>query len=240
MSNRIRSSHIYEVIGSVISTESSNQSNSYIECERIMSKKKILKVLDLGCGKGDSQHFFKSKDPQIKWTGLDIESSPEVNAREKIDENILSYDGIHIPLNSDSIDLIICNQVLEHVREPEVLLKDVSRVIKPGGYFIGSVSYMEPFHSYSLWNITPYGFKTIIENAAMKVIKIRPGVDAFTLIVRRFLGSPKYFDRYWKNESPLNKLINIMGFFFRLNHDEINVMKLLFCGQFSFIVKIVK
>jgi ubiquinone/menaquinone biosynthesis C-methylase UbiE len=237
MSDKIKSSHIYKMLGSVLSSETSKQSNSFIECGRILNSHKIQKVLDLGCGEGNSRGYFKSLKPEINWIGLDIESSPEVNARKRIDEDFISYDGIHIPLDNNSVDMIICNQVLEHVREPEELFKDVSRVVKPEGYFIGSVSYMEPFHSYSLRNFTPYGLKVIIENAAMKVVEIKPGVDAFTLIIRRFLGSPKYFDRYWEKESPLNRLISIIGFILKLKHDEINAVKLLFCGQFVFITQ---
>jgi ubiquinone/menaquinone biosynthesis C-methylase UbiE len=237
MSDKIRSSHIYKVLGDVLSVENSRQSNSFIECRRILNSHKIQKVLDLGCGEGGSQVYFKSLKSEINWIGLDIDSSPEVNARKRVDENFISYDGVHIPLDNNSIDMIICNQVLEHVRQPEELLKDVSRVVKPGGYFIGSVSYMEPFHSYSLRNFTPYGLKVIIENAAMRVVEIKSGMDAFTLIIRRFLGSPRYFDRYWEKESPLNRLISIIGFIFKLKHDEINAVKLLFCGQFVFITQ---
>lgn len=41
---------------------------------------------------------------------------------------------------------------------PESLLADVTRVLRPGGAFVGSVSCLEPYHSFSYWNFTPYGW----------------------------------------------------------------------------------
>ena len=36
------------------------------------------RVLDLGCGTGDSVDLFRSLEPRVQWTGADIERSPEV------------------------------------------------------------------------------------------------------------------------------------------------------------------
>ena len=195
-----------------------------------------LEVLDLGCGSGNSEAKFKAHSRDLQWFGLDIDESPEVNSRTR-NGNFYTFDGINIPFEENRFDVIYSNQVFEHVRHPEALLKEINRVLKPGGYFVGSVSYLEPYHSFSFWNYTPYGFKEIAVEAGLEVVEIRPSIDALTLIVRRILGAPKFFSRWWKQESPLNSLITIVGKVTRKDSASINAIKLMFCGQFCFLTR---
>ena len=113
---------------------------------------KGLKVLDLGCGAGRTVDIFRRLDPEVDWRGLDLESSPEVDKRTRKDASFYTYDGVHIPFDDAIFDIVFSHQVFEHVRHPEALLEEVTRVLKPGAAFIGSVSALEPYHSFSLWN----------------------------------------------------------------------------------------
>lgn len=197
----------------------------------------IQRVLDLGCGTGDSIDFFRKMAPDIEWIGLDMESSPEVLQRSRTDAAFCSFDGVNIPFGDGLFELIFCNQVLEHVRHPQALLQETRRVLKTDGYFIGSTSHLEPYHSYSTWNYTPYGFKRLMEDAGFTVLEIRPGIDGLTLIVRAALGRPAFFSRWWKNESPMNKMIGLIGRILNKSKKEINFAKLMLCGQFCFIAQ---
>jgi SAM-dependent methyltransferase len=192
-------------------------------------------VVDLGCGAGNSVDYFRSKNPAIEWIGVDVESSPEVNTRNRTDAAFRTFDGVHIPFDDETVDLIYCHQVLEHVRFPNDLLRDVSRVLKPGGYLVGSTSHLEPYHSYSHQNFTPYGFYTRAKFAGLNVTAIRPGIDAITLISRRLLGRPRIFGRYFEKESPLNQVIEWSGRLLRKSNHDVNEWKLLFCGHFAFL-----
>ena len=216
----------------------SRQVTSGVLANNLFSQENHIKVvMDLGCGEGSSINFFRKLDKDIRWTGLDIENSPEVAARTKTGAEFYSFDGVNIPFDNNYFDLIYCNQVLEHVKHPVELLKEVQRVLKPNGYFIGSTSQLEPYHSYSLWNYTPYGFRLLLEEAHLQLIEIRPGIDALTMIIRTGLGRPKFFARWWKRESPLNKIISFAGWLTRKSNKEINFAKLIFCGQFCFLVQ---
>ncbi|NJN72083.1 MAG: class I SAM-dependent methyltransferase [Limnothrix sp. RL_2_0] len=216
----------------------SRQVNSEQMLNQFLDQKSDLdiRVLDLGCGNGRSIDLFKSKSKNIKWIGVDIDSSPEVDSRMRTDGEFLTFDGIHLPFEDNYFDLIYSNQVFEHVRHPEKLLKDVFRVLKPGASFIGSVSHLEPFHSYSYWNYTPYGFKVLAEDAGLTLKKIRPSIDSLTLIIRSGLRvkAASSLDRYWIYESPLNKLISFFSRLKKYHNSRINVMKLSLCGQFCF------
>lgn len=194
-------------------------------------------VMDLGCGTGDSIDLFKKMDSSIDWCGVDIESSPEVNSRVRKGTDFYTFDGIHLPFENRFFDLVYSNQVFEHVRYPNKLLNEVYRVMKPNALFIGSTSQLEPYHSLSFWNYTPYGFKCLLEEANLELLEIRPGIDALTMLIRTGLGRPSFFSRWWRVESPLNRLIDFVGFLMKKNNKEINLAKLKFCCQFTFMAR---
>src|SRR3954451_2809076 len=168
-------------------------------------------VIDLGCGTGDSVVQFRNVNPDVRWVGVDIERSPEVALRRRTDAEFVTFDGVRLPFEDGSFDAVYCKQVLEHVREPGPLLAEVSRVLRPGGVFAGSTSQLEPYHSYSTWNYTPYGLSLLLSEAALSVIEIRPGIDALALIVHRGLGMRSFTRRWWRVESPLNRVASAFG-----------------------------
>jgi 2-polyprenyl-3-methyl-5-hydroxy-6-metoxy-1,4-benzoquinol methylase len=44
--------------------------------------------------------------------------------------------GEHVPFAGESFDLIVCLWVLEHLERPQAVLREVLRVLRPGGHFI--------------------------------------------------------------------------------------------------------
>jgi SAM-dependent methyltransferase len=194
-------------------------------------------VLDLGCGTGVSLDLFREVAPHVRWVGVDIEHSPEVDARVRADGEFRVFDGVNLPFPDRSIDLIYSRQVLEHVRYPERLLEDVRRVLKPGASFVGSTSHLEPYHSFSYWNFTPFGFKHIVDSAGLELVEIRPGIDGITLINRAYRGNDPAMNRWFAEESPLNQEIDAWTLQNRKSVSEAALRKLAFCGQFCFWVK---
>jgi len=198
---------------------------------------KVERVVDLGCGAGGSVDDFRAVDPSIRWIGLDIEESPEVRARSRNDAEFYSFDGVNIPFSCAEFDAVYSKQVLEHVRHPQDLLREVQRVLKPGGYFLGSTSCLEPYHSRSLWNYTPYGLRCLIEEAGLRLVEVRPGIDGITLAFRRLLGAPRFFEFWFMHESPLNAMIGLAGKILRKGHRWTNAAKLIFSGHICFLAR---
>ena len=194
-------------------------------------------VLDLGCGTGDSVEQFRNVNPGVRWVGVDVESSPEVAARRRSDAEFVVFDGVSLPFAAGSFDAVYCKQVLEHVRAPGPLLSEVARVLRPGGLFAGSTSQLEPFHSYSTWNYTPYGLSLLLADAGLSVVEMRPGIDSLALIVHRGLGMRAWTRRWWRVESPLNRVAGAYGRMRRLEPAQVNAIKLLLCGQFTFLAE---
>jgi SAM-dependent methyltransferase len=195
------------------------------------------RVLDLGCGTGDSVDLFRSVDPAVSWVGVDIEESPEVAERTRADAEFVSFDGRRLPFGDAGFDLVYCKQVLEHVDHPRELVAEAARVLEPGGHLAGSTSQLEAFHSRSTLNWTPYGFMRIAEDAGLEVLELRPVIDGFTLVAWRALGLPRYFHRWWARESPPYRLIELAARAARLDARTRNQIKLVLAGQFAFLAR---
>ena len=195
------------------------------------------RVMDLGAGEGGSVDQFRALAPGSEWVGVDIEDSVESRSRTRVDAEFVLYDGVHLPFHDASFDLVYRKQVLEHVAHPEPLLAEVARVLRPGGAFAGSTSQLEAFHSNSRFNYTPFGLAEAMRAAGLDVEELRPGIDGFTLLVRRVLGTPRWMYRAWTTESPLNRAIDVAGRVRRADHVAVNTAKLVFCGQFSFLAR---
>jgi SAM-dependent methyltransferase len=198
---------------------------------------RAARVLDLGCGAGDSVDLFRSVDPQVSWVGADIEHSAEVAGRTRTDAEFVSFDGRRLPFDDSSFELVYCKQVLEHVEHPRELMAEITRVLRPGGHLAGSTSQLEAFHSRSVFNWTPYGFTRVAEDAGLRVVELRPVIDGFTLVAWRALGLPRFFHRWWARESPPYRMIELAARAARLDARTRNQIKLVLSGQFAFLAR---
>ncbi|MAF36676.1 hypothetical protein CL622_06185 [archaeon] len=97
-------------------------------------------IVDIGgglkFGKGLSQYekLFESK----KYVVLDKEPSynPDI------------IGDIHdLPLETNSVDAVVCKAVLEHVEQPWLAVKEIHRVLKPGGKALFYVPFLYPYHA---------------------------------------------------------------------------------------------
>lgn len=225
---------MWDLIRSCIPNDHSRQVDSrYYVNQLTADKSRHLSVLDVGCGTGASHKLFTRGAAQVDWFGVDIIDSPEVHARTQSEARLVSYDGRHLPFADSSFDAVYSNQVFEHVRHPETLLGEIHRVLRPGGSFIGSVSYLEPYHSFSFWNFTPYGWFVILSEAGLTPIEFRPGIDSIALIRRQYLGRPAEASDWFK-KSPLNSEIQEWGQQTRRKPAQINLRKLQYCGHLVF------
>lgn len=192
-------------------------------------------VVDLGCGRGDGVDLVRAARPDAQWIGIDIAQSAEVDERRRDDAEFRTFDGIHLPLEDGSVDVVYSQQVFEHVEQPDPLLADVARVLRAGGIFCGSLSQLEAFHSRSVGGFTAYGWLRALERAGLTLDEVRPGIDVGTLLLRRVAGRRGRFDRYWVHESPGNRLLRWAGRAKRIDAAQENALKLMFAGQFTFV-----
>jgi SAM-dependent methyltransferase len=234
---------LQELLGDAIPADHARQTlaDRFIERHEGARADGGWRVLDLGCGTGGSVDVFRARDPGVDWTGLDIADSREAAARTRTDARFVAFDGEKIPFDDESFDLVYCKQVLEHVHRPAPLLREVARVLGPAGRFAGSTSQLEPFHSHSTFNYTPFGFDSLLRDAGLELVEIRPGIDGATLLAHRLLGTGRLlrsrWGRWWGTTSPLNRVIDAYGAVGSLEVRAVNANKLLFCGQFAFVAR---
>ncbi len=106
-----------------------------------------MRVVDLGCGPGTN--LFDVYDASadiagVQWFGLDLNqkeaamgagrSAYRVQARKMQPVNFMAGDIFNLPFADNSIDILISSEVVEHLPDPVPALKEMQRVLKPGGY----------------------------------------------------------------------------------------------------------
>ena len=101
--------------------------------ERILSKMSTSSVvLDLGAGAGIlPQMNFKGCAARI--CGIDLD--PRVIDNPMLDEGRVADAG-RIPYGDGMFDLVLADNVLEHLEQPLDVFREIARVLKPGGYFL--------------------------------------------------------------------------------------------------------
>lgn len=91
------------------------------------------RVLDLGCGRGGVVELIW-RDVKLA-AGLDPDS-PSLTEHRATGMPVIRGVGETLPFTDESFDLIVCLWVLEHLKEPQKTLREVSRVLRRGGHFI--------------------------------------------------------------------------------------------------------
>jgi len=92
-------------------------------------------ILDFGAGRGALQEMnFKGCARFV----AGVDTDPAVQENPFLDESrtLLQPDGT-IPYQDDTFDLVLANNVLEHVQQPESCFRELYRVLKPRGVFVG-------------------------------------------------------------------------------------------------------
>jgi SAM-dependent methyltransferase len=113
-------------------------------------------MLDIGCG--DEPFREICAQTNMEYVGIDYGGPARYLA-----------DGHALPFKDESFDFAISFAVLEHIRHPIIALREVCRVLKPGGKFIGTVAFLEPFHLNSYYHFSPLAVDDALAAAGFKV-----------------------------------------------------------------------
>ena len=100
-----------------------------------------MTIVDLGAGRGVSllgkpdfvKRLRKLQGKVRSVIGIDVDEA--ILEHPFLDERFIVAVGAPYPLESESVDLIVCDWVLEHVEDPRSLVHEVQRVLKCGGWF---------------------------------------------------------------------------------------------------------
>jgi ubiquinone/menaquinone biosynthesis C-methylase UbiE len=141
-------------------------------------------LLDGGCAWGYGTRFFKKKcndaygiDPNAKFIAIAQKRYSHINFLKSMLENT--------PFKPDSFDVIILNDVIEHVSDEEKSLNEVFRILKPRGTLVitaphkGLFSFMDPDnHVFFLRTNVPWLYKLLLRiNKEEEPQQNKPGYE---------------------------------------------------------------
>ncbi len=131
-----------------------------------LSKDNYAKLLDYGSEDSPYKYLYAPK--VTDYLRADI---PDSKHNVDIDVNIIP--GEPLPLGSDSIDLVLSTQVLEHVEDYMGYLKEARRVLKDDGLVILSTHGTYEHHPCptDYWRWTSDGMKKIFKDSNLKIIE---------------------------------------------------------------------
>jgi SAM-dependent methyltransferase len=167
-------------------------------------------ILDFGCGSKPYESLFVNK---IEYIGLDTNSSEHNHEQSNID---IIYDGLEIPFTSNYFDNIVLFDVIEHLENPDKSIDEIFRVLKPGGFVMGTVPFNFPLHEspqdfrrYSVYGLDKY----LMEHGFAKVQNEKV-LCGYASLVQTFISS--HFEG-GKKKSQLFKRITLSPFLLTLN-----------------------
>jgi len=116
-------------------------------------------LIDLGAGEQVYRTLLSS-------TGFDYVS---VDTSGTVD---ILADAHRLPFASSSAEVVVAISLLEHVYDPFVAMREVARVLRPGGTVLGSVALTEPFHMNSYFHHSHLGVAQVLEVAGLEPVVI--------------------------------------------------------------------
>ena len=139
------------------------------------NNKKGTIVLDIGAYSGK----LKSAFTKAKYLSNDIIQNPagDIDIIADLNEGIPE-------IKNNSIDCIICTQVIEHLKKPEVAYREFKRILKKGGkvYLSTNLCYQEHMVPYDYFRYTRYGLRYLGESTGLQVIHLEPQGGVFHLL----------------------------------------------------------
>jgi SAM-dependent methyltransferase len=126
-------------------------------------------VLDVGCGVKPYFPFFAEA---AEYVGVDVQDNPNADMVGAVES---------LPVDDGSFDIVLCTQVLEHVDDPALAVRELCRVVAPGGRVLASTHGVMLYHPnpQDLWRWTHTGLRRLFESeATWASVTVEPGAGS--------------------------------------------------------------
>jgi SAM-dependent methyltransferase len=121
-------------------------------------------ILDFGCGSMPFKHLFTGVD---NYTGLDLEQSQHGLSKPDV-----VFDGGSIPFPDGHFDGVVSFEVVDDLQTPTEQLREIHRVLKPGGRLLITTSFVWELHEepHDIARYTPHGLSHLLANTGFEVV----------------------------------------------------------------------
>ena len=146
------------------------------------------KLLDVGCGNKPYASIFETRVQQ--YIGLE-------KGRERYERTDVWGDVQALPIRDQTCDTVLCNQVLEHVPQPQFAIDEMARVLRPGGYLILTAPHIWGLHEvpHDYFRFTPYGLRHLAKKSGLTVHTTRALAGFWVTAGTRFCYYLARFER---------------------------------------------
>jgi SAM-dependent methyltransferase len=143
-------------------------------------------LLDVGCGDKPYEAIFL---PYVtSYVGIEHEPTfLETNASTHARGPDLYYKGDTLPFADASFDTVLNVQVLEHCPEPQTLLHEMARVLRPDGRLILSAPFSFRLHEqpHDYFRYTPHGLRSMCEKEGLEILSVIPQGSLWSLVAHK-------------------------------------------------------
>lgn len=135
------------------------------------------RVLDVGCGSMPYRPLFA--DRVETYTGCDLYPS---------EEGVVQCPAEALAFEDASVDGVVCFEVIEHVLDPDAVIGEIARVLKPGGTALVTVPFMFPYHGSpaDYYRYTHLGLRHLLEKHGLTVKEVDPQCPTISTIFMMF------------------------------------------------------
>ena len=165
-------------------------------------------ILDFGCGSKPYKSFFTKA---TKYIGIDKKNTGHNHDMDKRDVDIF-WDGNKLPLTENSFNSIFSSDVFEHLFEPEKVLREFYRILKPNGMILLTVPFFWEEHEipFDYARYSSYGITNLLEKNGFKVIQLEK-TTSYVLAIFQLLIN--YIIRFIIPSNKFSRLIYIFTTF---------------------------
>jgi SAM-dependent methyltransferase len=123
-----------------------------------------MKVLEIGPDKIPTTLQEISHKPGIEWDVLGLESSPGLQ--------VVALNEYEYPIADGHYDVVLAANVLEHVRKPWIWMRELVRVVRPGGLIVTVNPVSWPYHEAPIdcWRVFPEGMQALLDDAGLQKV----------------------------------------------------------------------
>jgi SAM-dependent methyltransferase len=107
------------------------------------------RILDVGCGVGTYVRRLRDLSPEVY--GIDI-SLPRLQQGSRSVPNLAAAVGEHLPFSDASFDVVLLNEVIEHVQDDRRTIEECARILRSGGHIvIYAPNRLYPFETHGVY-----------------------------------------------------------------------------------------